>query len=213
MMKSSIRLAAVFCTFGLATALAQMSGTAGMQMGNPGLKSIGPLAFGPDGILLAADTQSGAVFAIATGDTRPGDTSKQVAVQGIDAKVAALLGTSASEILINDIAVNPISRQAYLAVSRGRSVGAQPVLVRVNLDGQLSIVSLDNVSYSKAVFSSVPADNPNARTNPRSESITDMAFVDGKVIVAGLANEEFASTLRTIPYPFTSEGRRTSVEI
>src|ERR1700678_3489654 len=31
--------------------------TAGMKIGDPALKSIGPLAFGPDGILFVADTK------------------------------------------------------------------------------------------------------------------------------------------------------------
>ena len=45
------------------------------------------------------------------------------------------------------------------------------------------------------------------------ESITDMAFVDGKLVVAGLSNEEFASKLRTVPYPFAAIDAGTSVEI
>jgi hypothetical protein len=40
-----------------------------------------------------------------------------------------------------------------------------------------------------------------------------MAYVNGKLIVAGLSNEEFASKLRTIAYPFSSVERGTSVEI
>ncbi len=45
------------------------------------------------------------------------------------------------------------------------------------------------------------------------ESITDMAFVDGKLVVAGLSNEEFSSKLRTVPYPFAAVEAGTSVEI
>ena len=45
------------------------------------------------------------------------------------------------------------------------------------------------------------------------ESITDMAYVDGKLVVAGLSNEEFASKLRTVPYPFAAVEAGTSVEI
>ena len=40
-----------------------------------------------------------------------------------------------------------------------------------------------------------------------------MAFVDGKLIVAGLSNEEFASKLRSIAYPFAAADPGTSVEI
>ena len=34
------------------------------------------------------------------------------------------------------------------------------------------------------------------------KAITDLAYVDGKVLIAGLSNEEFASTLRPAPFPF-----------
>ena len=49
--------------------------------------------------------------------------------------------------------------------------------------------------------------------SPRSQAITDLAFVDGHVYVAGLSNEAFASRLVSIPYPFAEVGPGTSVEI
>ena len=45
------------------------------------------------------------------------------------------------------------------------------------------------------------------------ESITDIAFINGKVIVAGLSNEEFSSTLRSIPFPFKDSIKGTGVKI
>ncbi len=47
----------------------------------------------------------------------------------------------------------------------------------------------------------------------RVQAITDLAYVAGKVIVAGLSNEEFASNLRSIRFPFTEADAGTSVEI
>ena len=47
----------------------------------------------------------------------------------------------------------------------------------------------------------------------RQEAITDLAYLDGQLIVAGLSSEEFASTLRSIPFPFTEAVKPTSVEI
>src|SRR5438034_9892734 len=40
-----------------------------------------------------------------------------------------------------------------------------------------------------------------------------MAFLDGRLFVAGLSNEEFSSKLRSLPYPFSSADPGTSVEI
>ena len=192
--------------------------TAGMQEGKPAIKSMGPLAFGPDGILFAADTKSAAVFAIATSDTKPASASDTpLKVEGLDKKVAALLGSSTDQVLIDDMAVNPLSRTAYLAVSRGRGPDAIPVLVKVSPDGLMEVVKLDKVKYSKAELPDAPVDGVvgegRRQSNPRQESITDVAFLEDRVIIAGLSNEEFASTLRAIPFPFKTVTGGTSVEI
>ena len=35
-----------------------------------------------------------------------------------------------------------------------------------------------------------------------------MSYVDGKLLVAGLSNEEFTSDMRTIPFPFKNVADR-----
>ncbi|HYP14003.1 MAG TPA: hypothetical protein VEQ63_08760, partial [Bryobacteraceae bacterium] len=49
--------------------------------------------------------------------------------------------------------------------------------------------------------------------SPRMEAITDLAFVDGKLLVAGLSNEEFSSSLRSISYPFKDAEKGAGIEI
>src|SRR5262245_26835100 len=93
------------------------SWTADMKEGKAMLQSAGPLAFGPDGILLIADTKAAAIVAVATGDTKAATNVKPLKVEAINEKVAALLGTTADQILIEDMVVNPLSRNTYLAVS------------------------------------------------------------------------------------------------
>jgi len=191
--------------------------TADMKEGKAEFKSMGPLAFGPEGILFIADTKAAAVVAVATGDTKAATDTKAIKVEGINQKIAALLGTSADEILIDDLAVNPISRGAYLAVSRGRGPEAKPVLLRVNADGQPKVFDLEKVKYSRAELPDAPVDGvvgqSNRQSNPRRESITDIGFLEDRVLIAGLSNEEFASTLRAIPFPFKTVANGTSVEI
>src|SRR5437667_8762421 len=92
---------------------------ADMKEGKPAFQSMGPLAFGPDGILFVADSKAAAITAIATGDTSPG-AAKLQKIDGVNLKLAGLLGTGAEQILIDAMAVNPISHNTYLAVSRGR---------------------------------------------------------------------------------------------
>lgn len=204
-------------TASIASAASAANWTAGMTEGRPALKSAGPLAFGPDGVLFIADTKSAAIFAIATGDTKPGPGNKPLKVEGINQKIAALLGTSAEQILIDDMAVNPISHRPYLAVSRGRGPEAVPVLIRVSAEGQPEVVALDKIRFAKGELPDAPVEGVtgqgNRQSNPRRESITDIAFLEDRVLIAGLSNEEFASTLRAVPFPFKTVANGTSVEI
>lgn len=188
-----------------------------MQQGKPDLKLAGPLAFSPDGILFVGDPQSAAIFAIDTQETK-GDASKvNLNVQGINAKVADALGTTPEDILINDLAVNPASGTVYLSVSRGRGPDAAPVILKVDGTGTIAEFSLDDVKFDKSDLPNAPEDRAagegRRRQNNRLESITDLLFLNGKLFVAGLSNEEFASKLRSIPFPFEKANAGASIEI
>jgi hypothetical protein len=181
--------------------------SASLKKGTPDLKSAGPLAFGPEGILFVGDPQGAAIFAIATGDQKNGAGAGPLKVEAIDGKLASLLGTTEKDILINDLAVNPSSGNAYLSLSRGRGPDASPVLMRVNREGKIDEFSLQDVKFAKAVL-------PNPATGKqRQEAITKIAYVDGRVFVAGLSNEDFSSQLRAIPFPFMEVDKGASVEI
>ncbi len=176
------------------------------------LLSIGPLAFAPDGVLFAADRQAATIFAIDLGAKATGGAPGAKDVTGIDAQIASMLGTDAKEVQITDLAVHPKTHNAYISLMRGTGADAKPALVRVDGAGKIDVVALDGLKMTKATLPNAPAAAAGQR-NPRMESITDMAFVDGKLVVAGLSNEEFSSKLRTVPYPFAAVDAGTSVEI
>jgi hypothetical protein len=214
-MKRFARLVPFICLL----AASQLAFAASIEktVGKPAIQSAGALAFGPDGILFVGDALSAAVFAIETGDISANSNKAAVDITGVDAKIAAMLGTTTDDILINDLAVNPISGNAYLSVSRGRGPAAQPVLFKVAAGGEITEVALDNVTYSKAEMPNPPENaevgEGRRRRNNRLESITDLAFIDGQLYVAGLSNEEFSSHFRALEYPFKDAGADTSVEI
>jgi hypothetical protein len=178
----------------------------------PAMSSIGPIAFGPDGILFAADNQGAAVFALDLGAQANGGAAGAAGLNGLDATLAGLLGTGAREIQITDLAVHPRTKNAYVSVMRGQGAGATPTLFRVDGAGKVEMVALASLKFQKADIANAPAATAGAR-NPRSNVVTDMAFSEGRLWVAGLSNEEFASKLRAIPYPFASVDAGTSVEI
>jgi hypothetical protein len=181
--------------------------SASFKKGTPDIKSAGPLAFGPEGILFVGDTQGAAVFAIETGDRATTGAKSAVEMKDVAGKIAAMLGTDAKQVMVNDLAVNPLSGNVYLSVSRGRGTNAIPVIVRVKPDGKLDEVSMENIRFAKAEIPNAPAPGVKVRgQEQRNESITDLAFADGRLFVAGLSNEEFSSRLIAIPYPFSGEG-------
>src|SRR5262249_54397256 len=160
------------------------------------LKSAGPLAFAPQGILIIGDPTAAAIYAVDTGDRTAATSTDRPKVEGLNTKIAGLLDTESKEVQVKDLAVNPISGNTYLSVARGRGDSARNVIVRLTRDGKLSELSLKNIKSAKAAI-------PNAAQGKgRQDVITHLAYVKGRVFVAGLSNEEWASNLRSIPFPF-----------
>jgi hypothetical protein len=197
----------------LSTSLFAADLTQGMKPGAASIESAGPIAFAPNGILLAADPKNAAIIAISTGDLSPME-SKEYSIENLDQKVAAALGTTASEIRIVDIATNPASHAVYVSVSRGLGPDAGAILLRVMPSGEFTEVDLAKLPGSSVALPNAPESKEGGRRgNPRHESITDLAFSDGRVVVAGLSNEEFASNLRSIAFPFDNVSEGASIEI
>jgi hypothetical protein len=195
-----------------AVGLAVLSGTVfasdmtdSLKKGAPDLKSAGSLAFGPDGILFVGDTMGGAIFAIGTNDTK-GDSKADVKVDKINEKIGSMVGAGSADITINDVKVNPESGNLYLSISRGKGSSAMPAIVKLDRAGKFTVLELKEVPFASVKLS-------NASTSKRTESITGLRYAKGKLYVAGLSNEEFASKLRAIPFPFKEADRGASVEI
>ena len=113
---------------------------------------------------------------------------------------------------------SPCTRRRRTSISPSladRAPSAVPVLLRVTRNAQRPIeeVPLTNVKFSTAPIANAPADNPSARRNPRTSTITDIAYADGQVWVAGLSNEEFASSFRRFSFPFGKTMETTTLEI
>jgi len=176
----------------------------GMTNGTPEIKSMTSLAFGPTGVLFIGDSQNAAVIAIDTKDVKAVKTAKAFDLKNIDDKIAAVLGTTKENISINDIAVNPISKQLYIAV---KSADGTPVLLTLSADNEFKTVSLKDINFSSVALNNAPAeDAKDRRGRPlRISSISDLGYADGKLLVSGLSNKEFSSSFRSIKFPFTGK--------
>jgi hypothetical protein len=210
----------------------------GLANGSAEIGSAGPIAFGPAGILFLADSTAAKVFAVDVGDPGAAARSEPFDLENVDAHVAAFLGCEAHDVVIRDLAVHPVSHNIYLSVQRGQGDASQAVLVRIDrLDASVTDVSLKNVPVAEVTLGDAPAADDERlditlplgnegeevtfgertirilRRPIRTATITDMAYVDGALLVAGLSNEEFSSKLRRIPFPFTETIESNNLEI
>ena len=196
---------------GLAAVAAAADAPSGLtEVGKPDIKSAGQLAFGPKGVLFVGDAQGGQIFAIGVSGATGEPIGPSFKLENVNAKIAGLLGTAPDEVVINDVAVEPGTNLAYVSVARGKGPTAEPAIVRIDGKGNATALPLDKVQYAKIGLTSVPDANAPAGKGgkggtPRQQAITDLAFVDGKLFVAGLSNEEFKSALRSIAFPFKEE--------
>jgi len=223
-MRVSIALA-LGLTIGVA-ASAVAADPPGVAAGKPDIRSLSALAFGPGGVLFVGDSKGGAVYAIELGPRAAGEVKDPKEIPDVEGKLAALLGATAADIMIHDLAVDPISKQSYLAVSRGRAawngqwllpndVADASVLVRFDAAARPEIVDLSSVRFARVALPN-PVDAakkvPWKNVSLRAYTITDMAYADGALYIAGLSNEEFASTMWKVAYPFAGAVSATTVE-
>jgi hypothetical protein len=142
---------------------------------------------------------------VATGDTKAGGKD-DVAVDDLGKAVGGLLGVEAKDVVLNDVKVNPASGNVYVAASR-KAGGA--MLMKYDRAGK----KLAEFATKDVMFVALKVPNPTKDARNVPDVITSMAYVDGKLIVAGLSSEQFASTLRAIPVPFKDADKGTAVEI
>ena len=88
--------------------------------GRPEILSMSALTFGPENTLFIGDSKGGSIFAIQVVAASPAEGKEGINIAGIETKIAAMLGTTAEQVMIHDLAVHRPSQEIYLAVSRGR---------------------------------------------------------------------------------------------
>ncbi|HMJ68300.1 MAG TPA: hypothetical protein VK508_05375 [Cyclobacteriaceae bacterium] len=202
----------------LAAVVAMIAGTnrhdalrEGFVNGTADVRSISALAFGPDGVLFIGDSKSASVFALDTKDNQKVDKATAVELKKFDQKIAGALGTTVENITIQDLVVNPVSKTIYCGV---QLADGTPVLLKIAGE-KISTVPMKDVSYSVVAMNNAPAEDAkdDRGRSLRVSAISDVAFADGKLLVTGLSNQEFKSTFRSIPFPFTKQQDQSSLEI
>ena len=199
-----------------------------MTKGTPDIKSMGVLEFSEEGILFIGDSKNATVYAVDLQEAAGGAVEKALVIPNLETKLSALLGTTEGDILIHDLAVNPVSKNAYISVSRERAKWTSnwqlpkeltdaTMLVRVTPTGEMEEVILEDVLFAQAAIPNPVSEDKMHQwkqgASLRADAISDIAYKDGAIYVAGLSNEEFAASMWVLPYPFSGEAAATTLEI
>lgn len=194
--------------------------------GRADVQSISVMSFGPEGILFLGDSKAGKVFALDLNDREKNDSQEPVNIENLEARLGSALGVGPKEVVVHDLAVNPISQNIYLAVSRSdamqvdfwklpNDIAYATILVKIKPDGTLEHITFDAIRHSVADVPNVIAEGKEnwRKSDERTDAITDIAYDEGKLYIAGLSNEEFASALRVLDFPFTEKALFSTIEV
>ncbi|GMN08906.1 hypothetical protein MTsPCn9_06380 [Croceitalea sp. MTPC9] len=210
MKKLSTRfLLMIFC-FCLSTVYAGDSLKGNFTTGNPQISSINSMAFGPEGILFIGDSKSAQIVAVDLSGQTKMDHSK-LRIDRIDQLLADMIGSATDELQITDMVVDPSSNNIYVSVNHS---SGKSLLFKV-IDNTLKQVPLTAVSFSKISLDDPIAMGAKDRRDRdlRKWAVADIGYSEGKVMVSGLSNKEFASTFRVINFPFENKQAHGSLEI
>ena len=197
----------------------------------PDLKFAGALEFSDTGTLFVGDNYSGAIYAFdMTGASAP-EKVAPVNIVDIDVKIADTLGVPKSALAINDMATHPVTSDIYISVSRIGNFESSPAIMKISQDAKIEMVDLASVAFQKQALNNFPTQETTFR--PRglgkgapmvrdlakgnvklsSLAIMDMEYHKGELFVSGVATDNFLSTLRRMPYPFTDKQSAANIEM
>lgn len=179
------------------------------------LQSVSVITFGPDNTLFVADGNGSVIHAF---DAKPTDNPLVQAgfnLRNLDSNLAVLLSTNASSVRIQDLAIHPTSKEAYLAVSNIDDNKYVPSIVIVNQSGDMRLMDTNAPKQTLEIENTRDEEFKfYDRVTSASLTFTDIEYHKGSLYISGLSNADFSSTLWSAPYPFDDNSASTSsVEI
>jgi len=174
------------------------------------IRSVSRIAFGPANTIFLGDWVSSKVHALTLPPAKASD-GKPFNILNFGASLRKALG--AEDIVLEDLAMRPGTNEVYVAGSAGAE--KTPALFAVTADGDVRAVDLEAMTETSADLEKPLSPDLKFWDNipGRSFTVTDMKWRDGHLYVAGLSNQDFASSLRILPYPFGKDSAMASVEM
>lgn len=175
------------------------------------IRSISRLAVGPGNILFVADWKAARIHAITLPEAAQKPPGAAFNILDLEALLSKQVG--GARITVEDMVARPGTAEVYVALSY--SPAKTPALIMVTSDQRAHRIDLKAAKSTSIALRDAPTTDYEfwKETPERSFTVTDMKWRDGELFIAGLSNQEFASTLRRVKYPFDSQQAITSVEI
>ena len=195
------------------------------------IKFAGALEFSDTGTLFVGDNYNGAIYALdMTGGNAP-EQVRPVNIGDIDVKIADVLGVARSAVAINDMAVHPVTADIFVSVTRIGNFESAPAIMKVSQNNEIEMLDMASIPFQKQALNHFPDQEttfrprglgkmpPLARDIAKGDvrlsslAIMDMEFYNDELFVSGVAFDNFLSTLRRMPYPFTEEQSAANVKM
>jgi hypothetical protein len=200
---------------GICTAIALAFVTANNIASAGPVKSVGQMTFADANTVFIADWRAGEIHALQLPATE-NVAAKTFNLKNISGPIARALHTSPEKLRFEDMAFRPGAELAYvtLSIDNGDNV-PNPALVSVDATGKVMVVDLAKTPHTSVKIKNRPTSDARFwRDVPEAAyTVTDLVFNEGKLYVAGLSGESFASTLRIYDFPFDGTGTATSIEM
>lgn len=217
-----------------AAALLTATNIAGAAVGQEAkldLDFAGALEFSEEGVLFVGDNYQGAIYAFDLTSVEAPSQIAPINIGDIDVKIADVLGVPKSALAINDMAVHPVSADILISVTRIGNFESAPAIIKVGQNGAMEVLDLASFDFQKQALDHFPDQETTFRPRGLGEmpplvrdlakgevklsslAIMDMEFYDGELFVSGVAFDNFLSTLRRMPYPFTGAQSASNVEM
>jgi hypothetical protein len=180
------------------------------------LKSAGPLAFGPDGVLFVGDPKAATVYAIDTKSHRSksavASDAPQFDVADVRETIAAATSSQPGQVNVADMAIDHEAGTLFMSVT----IGDEAKLVHFS-GSEAKVVNLDKALASSVTLQNPPEDKVTGEgrraSNKRMESITDLAYADGQLLVSGLSGQSPLSSVQAFEFPLRDSGSLAHLEI
>jgi hypothetical protein len=177
------------------------------------LLSISAMVLAPDGRLIVADWRAGELHSLAL-PTMAAASEQAFNVSDLSDRLAAAYRLPGGMVRVTAAAFHSVGQTAILALAMGRRTDAPVGLALLNARGEVQRLDAQALVRASTPLQAAP---PEARlwgNRPaRSLLVTDIKIFGNELLVAGLGNGGFNSTLRRVPYPFDGTARVAAIEM